>query len=87
MLQQPVCGITKCNLIEMTICFHTVKGVIRIKVEHVFGMITYCDLIDKKVSTMIIFVCLEKPFKSKDSCHALEILFKLDGNHFTIIAN
>ena len=30
----------KYNVIEMTICFHTVSGVIRIKVKHVFGMIT-----------------------------------------------
>ena len=41
-LQRSVCGITKCNLIEMTICFHTVNGIIRIKIEHVFGMITPC---------------------------------------------
>ena len=32
------CGITKCDVIEMTICFHTVNGVIRIKIEHIFGM-------------------------------------------------
>ena len=31
---------TKCNAIEMTICFHTVDGVIRIEIKHVFGMIT-----------------------------------------------
>ena len=30
----------KANVIEMTICVHTVNGVIRIKIEHVLGMIT-----------------------------------------------
>ena len=37
-LRRCVCGITKCNVIE--ICFPTVNGVIRIKIDHVFGMIT-----------------------------------------------
>ena len=39
-LRRTVCGITKCNVIEMTICFHTVNGVIRTKIKHAFGMIT-----------------------------------------------
>ena len=39
-LRQSVCGITKCNVIKMTICFHTVNGVIRIKTEHVLSMMT-----------------------------------------------
>ena len=40
-LRRTVCGITKCNVIEMTICFHTVDaGVIRIEIKHVFGTIT-----------------------------------------------
>ena len=30
----------KGNLIDMTACYHTVNGVIRIKIEHVFRMIT-----------------------------------------------
>ena len=30
-LQRSVCGIAKCNVIEMTTCFLTVDGVIRIK--------------------------------------------------------
>ena len=32
-LRQSVCSITKCNVIEMTICFHAVNGVIKIKTE------------------------------------------------------
>ena len=40
-LRGSVCGITKCNVIEMTICFLTANGVIRMKIEHVFGMITF----------------------------------------------
>ena len=39
-LRRSVCGITKCNVIEMTTCFHKANGVIRITTEHVFGMIT-----------------------------------------------
>ena len=39
-LRRSVYGITKSNVIEMTICFHTVNGVIRIKIEHIFGIIT-----------------------------------------------
>ena len=33
-------GTVQCNVIETKICFHAVNGVIRIKIEHVFGMIT-----------------------------------------------
>ena len=33
------CGTTKCNVIEMIICFHTVDGVIRIEIRHVFRII------------------------------------------------
>ena len=39
-LRRTVCGITKCNVIEMTICLHTVNDVSRIKIKCVFGMIT-----------------------------------------------
>ena len=34
------------KVIEMTIYFHTVNGVIRVKIEYVFAMITL--VIDKK---------------------------------------
>ena len=39
-LRRTLCGIPKCNVIEMKISFHTVNGVIRIKVKRVFGMVT-----------------------------------------------
>ena len=41
-LQQTVCGITECNVIDMTICSHTVGGMIRIGIKHVFGRIDDC---------------------------------------------
>ena len=34
-------GITRCSMTEITICFHIVSGDIRIKIEHVFGMIKF----------------------------------------------
>ena len=30
----------KCNVIEMTVCFHIVNGVIKTKIKHAFGMVT-----------------------------------------------
>ena len=34
-LRRSVCGTATCNVIEMTICLHTVNGVIMTKIEHV----------------------------------------------------
>ena len=34
-LRRTVYGITKYNVTEMTICFHTVNGVVKIKIKHV----------------------------------------------------
>ena len=52
----------KCNMIEVTICFHTVNGAIRIKIEHVFGILLIRK--DRRLhrlitttSAMKIFVC------------------------------
>ena len=39
-LRLTVCGITKCKVIEMTICFHTVDGVFGIEIKHFFGRVT-----------------------------------------------
>ena len=36
--QRSVCNIKKRNVIEMTICVHTINAVIRIKNLHVFEM-------------------------------------------------
>ena len=75
-LRRSVCDITKCNVIEITICFNTVNSVIRIKIEYVFGMIRKNRRLHRLITTTLavnIFVCSEKIFVYPGALETIQI--------------
>ena len=96
--QRFVCDIKKRKVIQMTICVHTINGLIRIKNSTRLWSDNIWLITDNLRSHRMIttalamnsFVCSEKiviyfgDHLMNDCCHALEIFFKLNKDHFTI---